>query len=115
MLLKTTIRKENKWSDAIVKLPVLGVPLGSVLGPVLFLIYINDIKQSVNSNCTCNIFADDVVIYTTGGDIDTVNHELQSNIDSISDWYEYNRLSITPDKTKKICSRVLVVPKMVIN
>ena len=79
----------------------IGVPQGRVLGPALFLIYIHDITQSVNFNGTSyNIFADDVVIYTTGGDIDDVNHELQFNIDSISDWCECNRLSINPDKTK---------------
>ena len=38
-----------------------GIPQGSVLGPILFLLFINDIAQSLKT-CTCNMFADDVVI-----------------------------------------------------
>ena len=79
---------------------IVGVPQGSVLGLILFLLFINDITQSLNSNCTCNIFADDVVIYTTGNNIQDINESLQANIDSISAWYECNRLLINPDKTK---------------
>jgi len=62
---RTQIVKFNgKMSNAVrVK---LGVPQGSVLGPLLFLMYINDIAKIINKECAIRLFADDALIFTTG-------------------------------------------------
>lgn len=44
-----------------------GVPLGSVLGPLLFTIYINDMVQICPEGCNIKMFADDTLIYVKGG------------------------------------------------
>ena len=66
---------------------------------MLFILFINDITQSVNLS-SCHIFADDVVVNTTGDNINIVNATLQSNINDITSWYENNRLRIHPNETK---------------
>ena len=80
---------------------MIGIPQGGVLGPVLFLLFINDIIQSVNTG-TCNIFADDVAIYCNGSDTNEVESKLQSCINEIDEWYTNNRLKINADKTNVI-------------
>ena len=76
-----------------------GVPQGSVLGPLLFLIYINDI---VNSSTIFKfiLFADDTSLYYSCKNAriieDTVNRELAK----ISDWLSANRLSLNVGKSK---------------
>ena len=60
-----------------------GVPQGSVLGPSLFLFYINDLPNFLVSNI--RLFADDTVVYLTiHSDSDT--HVLQNNLDKLADW-----------------------------
>ena len=76
----------------------IGIPQGGVLGPVLFLLFINDITQSVNAG-TCNIFADDVAIYTSCKTVEDAESQLQICINEIYRWYENNRLKINADKT----------------
>jgi len=44
----------------------LGVPQGSVLEPLLFLLYINDITEVMNGDCSIRFFADNALIYATG-------------------------------------------------
>ena len=76
----------------------IGIPQGGVLGPDLFLIFINDIAQSVSKG-TCNIFADDVIIYCTDPSLKEIEDNLQSCINSINNWYTENRLQINVSKT----------------
>ena len=79
----------------------IGIPQGSGLGPVLFLIFINDISQSV-TNASCSIYADDVVIYVSGTTIGEINDKLQNTINNVHDWYSQNKLKINTDKTKSM-------------
>src|ERR1043165_9995136 len=80
------------------QLPVTsGVPQGSVLGPLLFVIFINDLSDVFSNSVISECFADDVKLYTdvtTGDDID----ELQFNLDSLSDWANTWQIGISFSK-----------------
>ena len=60
-----------------------GVPQGTVLGPLMFLIYINDIGDKVSSNLW--LFADDCILYSTVTSLED-SKQLQCDLDSISEW-----------------------------
>ena len=64
--------------------PKSGIPQGTVLGPVLFLTFINDLPQSLT--CECSIFADDSTAYTSGKDTQLTCRKLSLNLDYASDW-----------------------------
>ena len=78
-----------------------GVPQGSNLGPLLFLIYVNDFKNCLNDSDSL-MFADDTSIFLQNKDIkelfDAGNKELQL----VDQWLIANRLSINVSKTKYI-------------
>ena len=61
-----------------------GVPQGSVLGPFLFLLFINDISNFTTDDCVTNLFADDAMIYASGDSVNEVNLKLQNCLNNIS-------------------------------
>ena len=76
-----------------------GVPQGSVLGPILFLLFINDISNFAVEGCVSNMYAADVIIYTSTMSTHELECKLQSCIDSISNWYGMNKLCINKKKS----------------
>lgn len=79
-------------------LPVMsGVPQGSVLGPVLFILYVNDINVLAPVGVTIKLFADDTKLYTTLSDRIPATH-LQSCLSAIFEWSEHWQLKLSPSK-----------------
>ena len=76
----------------------IGVPQGSILGPILFLIYINDLTQ-FSGQSQCNLFADDALFYVHGKDLETINTKLQKSMDNVSLWYKCNKLTLNVKKS----------------
>ena len=68
-----------------------GVPQGSILGPLLFLISFNDIVDSIE-HCNVIKYADDVVLYAAGKDIESIKSRLSGDMLKISHWLEENEL-----------------------
>ena len=82
----------------------LGVPQGSVLGPLLFCIYINNVKQYLQEDISHLLYADDLQIYTqtTPENIQEAISKLSLAAQNIHDWAKTVSLRLNPDKTKAI-------------
>ena len=80
----------------------IGVPQGSILGPLLFLFYINDIQYACRSSKAV-LFADDTVISSNSHDYNDLVSKLNTDLDSLYKWTLCNRLSINVSKTSIIC------------
>ena len=76
------------------------VPQGSVLGPLLFFAYVNDIAKNIESNN--RLFADDSVIYRKILAKDDVT-KFQTDVVRSGEWSVENRMKINPSKSKEIC------------
>ena len=79
-----------------------GVPQGSILGPLLFLVAFNDIGSTLR-HCKIITYADDTVIYTSGKSKEEVQELLQEDFKSIADWLELNDLVMNFKKGKTEC------------
>ena len=75
-----------------------GVPQGSILGPLLFLIYINDLA-SVSSKIFTLLFADDSNLFLSGKNPNTLIETMNCEIDKVIEWLKINKLSLNLKKT----------------
>ena len=90
----------NKIRSEISKV-VCGVPQGSVLGPVLFILYINDICN-VSKLLNMILFADDTNLFRSGMDIDVLCKEISHELNKLKTWFRVNKLSLNVSKTNFI-------------
>ena len=83
-------------------LPIsIGVPQGSILGPTLFVMFVNDLFNVINNNeCKMIMYADDTVVYTSSKIINDGFMHLERNLHSILTWCNNNRLTLNVSKTK---------------
>lgn len=77
---------------------VCGVPQGSILGPALFLLFINDLCN-VSNTANFILFADDTNIFQTGSSINELCKSVSEELAKLDTWFKVNRLSLNVNKT----------------
>ena len=85
-------------TNSATKVVNYGVPQGSVLGPLLFLLYVNDISNCI-PNCNLRLFADDTNMFTYGRNLNTLVEETNICLDKLNTWFLANKLTLNVDKT----------------
>ena len=75
------------------------VSQGSVLGPLLFILYTNDLPNSIKHSKTI-LFADDTTIYATGNNSADLFEKVNEDLSHLTDWFRANQLSVNASKTK---------------
>ena len=83
-----------------VKQITAGVPQGLVLGPLVFLLYINDIADNLHSNVS--LYADDTSVYDEVDDCDACAERLNGHLETINSWAKRWAVTINPTKTKSV-------------
>ena len=84
----------SSWSSVLA-----GVPQGSSLGPLLFLIYINDLPENLQS--TVKLFADDTSLFPTMYEPNISASQLESDLKKISHWAYKCKMNFNPDLSKQ--------------
>ena len=82
---------------------ICGVPQGSILGPLLFCLFINDLPLCLKGlRVLCDIFADDNSLHSSDKNLGTIQSNLQEGLTRIDHWCKTNRMMLNPTKTKSM-------------
>ena len=84
----------SAWKNVSAK-----VPQGSIRGPLLFLIYINDLTEDLSTNV--KLFADDPSLFSVIHGIQTSGNNLNKDLERISNWATQWKMNFNPDTTKQ--------------
>ena len=82
----------SEWLEII-----LGIPQGSILGPILFNVFVNDLLLFIKETDTCN-FADDTTLYACGRKLDTISFKLEIETNRAMQWLQDNEMVANPSK-----------------
>jgi hypothetical protein len=84
----------SKWTEV-----KHGVPQGSVFGPLLFLLYINDLPNAIIHKATSILFADDTSTFITSQNLYKFQNDLNTAFGQITKWFQVTSLSLNLSKT----------------
>lgn len=79
-----------------------GVSQGSILGPLLFILYVNDMQHVLHISPIL-MYADDTVVFTSGPTTNYIEEVLNSEFENILCWLQSNEMIIHPTKTESVC------------
>ena len=86
--------QSSSWGDVSA-----GVPQGSILGPLFFLVYINDLTEDLR--CNVKLFADDTSLFTVVQDSNSAANDMNHDLELIRQWAHDWRMSFNPDPQKQ--------------
>ena len=95
---KCEVASENKTQFSELYNVEFGTPQGSCLGPLLFLLFTNDLYLNID-HCNAILFADDTTVYKSHRNIRYLKWCVEQDLTVIADWFKANRLTLNLEKT----------------